>query len=152
MEKVKIEPFKVIGISVRTTNERAQAVNEIGELWGKFMSEQIMDHIPNKVNNTIYSLYTDYDGDHTQPYTAILGCEVKNLNSIPNGMIGKSFIGGNYVKITAAGDLTKGLIIKEWSKIWQMDLDRIYSVDFEIYDEKTQNPHNAEVDILIGIK
>ena len=151
MQKVKIQPFHVIGISVRTTNKKNQSANEIGKLWGKFMSEQIMDHIPNKVNTNIYSLYTDYEGAHTQPYTAILGCEVENLNTIPSGMIGKSFTGGDYVKITAAGDLTKGLIIKEWSKIWQMDLDRIYTVDFEVYDKRAQNPHQAEVDILIGI-
>lgn len=152
MEKVKINPFKVIGISIKTTNKNQQALQEIGELWGQFMEEQIMNHIPNKVNQIIYSLYTDYEGDHTKPYTAILGCEVENLNMIPKGMVGKSFEGGSYIKMTAAGDLTKGLIAKEWSKIWQMDLDRVYTVDYEIYDQRSQNINNAEVDILIGIK
>ena len=33
-----------------------------------------------------------------------------------------------------------------------MDLDRSYTADFEIYDEKAQNPENAEVDIFIAVK
>lgn len=32
MDKVKIQPFKVIGISVRTTNENNQAAKDIGDL------------------------------------------------------------------------------------------------------------------------
>lgn len=55
MDKVKIEPFKIIGISVRTTNENGQAAKEIADLWGKFMNEKVLDAIPNKTDNTVYS-------------------------------------------------------------------------------------------------
>lgn len=41
MDKVKIEPFKVIGISVRTTNENNQATKDIADLWDKFMNEKV---------------------------------------------------------------------------------------------------------------
>lgn len=152
MQKVKIEPFKLIGIFVRTTNENGQAAEEIAQLWGKFMSENILNKIPNKVDNSVYSLYTDYQSDHTKPYTAILGCKVENLSVVPDGMVGKSFDGGNYIKITAKGDLTKGLIVNEWSKIWEMDLERIFTADFEVFGEKAQNPEDAEVDFLIAVK
>lgn len=152
MQKVKIKPFKLIGIFVRTTNENAQAAKKIPELWGKFMSENMLNKIPNKVDNTIYSLYTDYEGDHTKPYTAILGCKVENLSMVPEGMIGRSFEGGDYIKITAKGDLTKGLIVDEWSKIWAMDLERMFTADFEVFGEKAQNPANAEVDFLVAVK
>jgi len=151
MQNVKIEPFKVIGISVRTTNENGQGAKDIGALWGKFMSENSLEAIPNKVDNTIYSIYTDYESDHTQPYTTIIGCKVTTLETIPNGMVGKAFSSGNYMKITAKGDLTKGLIANEWFKIWDMDLNRTYTADFEVYGEKAQNPTNAEVDFLIAV-
>ncbi len=151
MQKIKIEPFKVIGISVRTTNENGQAANEIAELWGKFMSENILTKIPNKGDSVIYSLYTDYEGDHTKPYTAILGGKVENLDAIPNGMVGKSFNGGNYLKTTAKGDLMKGLIVNHWSKIFDMELDRSYVADFEVFGEKAQNPSDAEVDFYVGV-
>lgn len=152
MQTVKIEPFNIIGISIRTTNENGQASKEIAELWGKFMSESILEKIPNKVDKEIYSLYTDYESDHTKPYTAILGYKVENLDNIPSGMVGKSFSGGTYTKTTAKGDLMQGLVVNQWSKIFEMELDRTYDADFEIFGEKAQNPSDAEVDFYVGIK
>ncbi len=152
MKKVNIEPFQLIGISVRTTNQNGQAAKEITEMWGRFMSENLLDSIPNKIDNTLYSLYTDYEGDHTQPYTAILGCRVKHLQDIPEGMVGREFDGGNYAKITARGDLTNGLIVHEWTKIWEMDLERKFTADFEAFGQKAQNPTDAEVDFFIAVK
>ncbi|TZF99096.1 AraC family transcriptional regulator (plasmid) [Chryseobacterium panacisoli] len=152
MNNVKVEPFKVIGISVRTTNENEQAAKDIPVLWEKMISEDILNSIPNKIDNTIYSIYTDYEKDHTKPYTTVLGCKVKNLDNIPEGMVGYSFDGGDYVKFTTKGDLSKDLVINEWLKIWEMDLGRIFTADFEIYGKKAQNPSDAEVDIMIAVK
>lgn len=152
MQTVKIEPFNIIGISIRTTNENGQASKDIAELWQKFLSENILTKIPNKVNNEIYSLYTDYESDHTKPYTTILGCKVESLDNIPNGMLGQSFEGGNYVKTTTRGDLMQGLIVNHWAKIFEMDLDRTFIVDFEVFGEKAQNPSDAEVDFYVGVK
>ena len=67
-------------------------------------------------------------------------------------MIGKEFEGGKYQKFTAKGDLTKGAVVQEWSKIWNSDLERTYTADFEVYGEKSQNPENAEVEIYVAIK
>ncbi|MEO1048988.1 MAG: GyrI-like domain-containing protein [Bacteroidota bacterium] len=152
MQNVKIEPFKVIGISIRTTNENNQAAEEIAGLWQRFLNENIAANIPNKKGDTVYSMYTDYEGDHTQPYTVILGCEVDHLDDIPNGMVGKSVAGGDYAKTTAKGDLTKGLIVNEWYKIWNTNIDRAYTADFEVFDERAQNPADAEVDFLVAVK
>ncbi|MBV8328504.1 GyrI-like domain-containing protein [Chryseobacterium sp.] len=153
MNNVKVEPFKVIGIEVRTTNENNQAAKDIEALWGKFMKDDILNTIPNKTDHSVYSIYTDYEKDHTKPYTTILGCRVDNLDNIPDGMVGQSFEGGNYVKFTPKGDLTKDLVINEWLKIWNMDLDRVFTADFEIYgEEKAKNPSDAEIDIFIAVK
>jgi predicted transcriptional regulator YdeE len=152
MQTVKIEPFKIIGISIRTTNENGQASQEIAELWQRFMSENVISKIPNKIDNTVYSLYTEYESDHTKPYTTILGCKVENLDNLPNGMVGKSFDGGTYSKTTAKGDLMQGLVVHQWSKIFEMELDRTYDADFEIFGEKAQNPTDAEVEFYVGIK
>lgn len=151
MNNVKIEPFKVIGIAVRTTNENEQAAKDIPVLWEKFMQENVLENIPNKIDSTIYSIYTDYEKDHTKPYTTLLGCKVESLDNIPEGMIGKSFDGGDYIKFTAKGNLAEGLVIDEWAKIWNMDLGRAFTADFEMYGEKAQNPSDAEVDILIAV-
>lgn len=152
MQNVTIQPFKIIGIGVRTTNENNQAAQEIAALWQRFMHDNVLATIPNKVDDTVYSLYTDYEGDHTQPYTALLGCKVENLDEIPEGMLGKSFEGGSYVKTTAQGDLMKGLIVNHWSKIWEMGLDRTFTADFEVFGEKAQNPTDAEVDFYVAVR
>lgn len=154
MKNIKIEAFKVIGITVRTSNSNGQAAKDIGGLWNKFMSEGIIEKIPNKIDDTIYSIYTDYEGDHTQPYTALLACKVENLNQIPEGMEGRSFESGNYAKFTAKGDLTKEAVFAAWTRIWEMDkdLDRLYTADFEIYGEKAKNPSDGEADIFVAVK
>lgn len=152
MNNVKVEPFKVIGIEVRTTNENEQAAKDIPVLWEKFMKENLLNNIPNKIDNTIYSIYTEYEKDHTKPYTTLLGCKVESLENIPEGMVGKSFDGGDYIRFTAKGNLAEGLVINEWLKIWNMDLGRTFTADFEIYGEKAQDPSDAEVDILIAVK
>lgn len=152
MNNVKVEPFKVIGIEVRTTNENEQAAKDIPVLWEKFMKENVVNNIPNKIDNTIYSIYTEYEKDHTKPYTTLLGCKVEHLDHIPEGMTGKSFDGGDYIKFTAKGDLAEGLVINEWFKIWSMELGRSFTADFEIYGEKAQDASDAEVDIFIAVK
>lgn len=148
----KIKSFSVIGISVRTTNENGQAGQDIPALWNKFMTEGIAEKIPNKIDNTVYCIYTDYEKDHTKPYTTILGCKVENLNNIPNEMVGKTFDEADYEKFVAKGNILQGMVFGEWTKIWNSDLDRTFTADFEVYGEKAQNPENAEVDIFVAVK
>jgi predicted transcriptional regulator YdeE len=149
---MNIQNFSIIGISVRTTNENEQSAKDIPALWNKLLSEEILNKIPNKISKDIVCVYTDYEKDHTKPYTTILGAIVANLDAVPEGMTGKTIEGINYEKFTAKGNLAKGVVIKEWIKIWNSDLDRIFTSDFEIYGEKAKDPENAEVDIFIAIK
>ena len=152
MQKVKIEAFKVIGIAVRTTNKNGQAGQDIGQLWEKFMSDGIADKIPNKLDSNIFSIYTNYQSDHTEPYDTILGCKVSSLSDVPEGMVAQDFEGGTYAKFVSKGDLTKGVVFGTWSKIWESDLDRIFTADFELYGQRAQNPTDAVVDVLVAIK
>lgn len=152
MSIYKIQSFSVIGIAVRTTNENNQAAKDIPALWQKFMSENTLAMIPNKIDDTLYCIYTDYEKDHTKPYTTILGCKVANLDNIPDGMIGKTFEENNYQKFTAKGNIMEGIVIAEWLKIWNLDISRIYTADFEVYGEKALNTTAAEVDIFIAVQ
>ncbi len=151
MSNQTIQKFSVIGISVRTSNENGQAGQDIPALWNKFMTEGIAEQIPNKIDNSIYCIYTEYEKDHTKPYTTILGCKVENLDAIPNGMVGKIFEETTYSKHIAKGNILQGMVFNEWTKIWNSDLSRTFTADFEVYGEKAQNPENAEVDIFIAV-
>ena len=148
----KTGSFHIIGIAVRTTNENQQAATDIPALWSKFMSEGIAEKIPNKIDSAVYSLYTDYEKDHTKPYTTILGCKVTNLDSIPEGMVGKTIAASSYEKFVAKGNLMDGIVYNEWINIWSADIPRAFTADFEVYGEKAKNPEQAEVDIFIAIQ
>lgn len=144
--------FYIVGISVRTTNESGQSAKDIPQLWQRFFAENIVEKIPNKLDATVYTVYTDYESDYTQPYTTVIGCKVANLNEVPKGMVGISVPGGTFTKFTAKGDIHKGAVYHEWLKIWKTPLSRKYTADFEVYGEKAQNPQAAEVDIFIAVQ
>lgn len=152
MKKVKIEPFHIIGLAIRTTNTNGQAAKDIPVLWDEFVNNNISDKIPAKVDDTIYSVYTDYEGDHTQPYTTVIGCKVARIDSVPEGLTAKSIPGGEYAELSAKGNLHTNLIADKWVEIWASDLNRAYTADFEVYGSKAKNLADAEVDFLIAIK
>ncbi|WP_339715529.1 GyrI-like domain-containing protein [uncultured Kriegella sp.] len=151
MEKIKIQPFKIIGISISTSNEDIQKTQDIARLWEKFIVANIAEKIPNRIDSSILSIYTHYESDHKGAYDTILGCRVNTLDDIPEGMVGESFEGGTYVKFVSKGDLSKGVVYKTWVRIWNSPLRRSYTADFEVYGEKSQDPKNAEVDIFVAV-
>jgi predicted transcriptional regulator YdeE len=151
MHTQKIGTFNVVGIAVRTTNENGQSAKDITALWQRFMSENIAGKIQHKTGNDIYCIYTDYEKDHTRPYTTILGCKVTSLNDIPTGMTGKTINEAVYTNHTVEGNILQGLIFDEWIKIWNSNLPRAFTSDFEVYGIKAQNPEDAVVDIFIAV-
>lgn len=148
---MKVEPFYVIGISVRTTNENEKMAVDITALWSRFFEEGILEKIPGKLDSSIYCVYTDYEGDFSQPYTVLLGCKVDSLDQIPEGMRGIEIAGGEFSVFKAKGNLQEGVVYHAWQRVWKADLKRTYKSDFEIYGEKAANPEDAEVDIFIGV-
>jgi predicted transcriptional regulator YdeE len=145
--------FKIIGISTRTTNKDNKAQQDLGQLWGKFYSENIFVKIPNKLSNEVITIYTDYKSDFTEDYTTIIGIPVSTLDEIPNGLVGREFQAENFQKFTAKGEMPNA-VVNTWIDIWKRDkeLNRKYSYDFEVYGEKSQNGENSEVDIYIATK
>lgn len=152
MENIKIGALNIVGISTRTANTNGKADQEIPKLWQKFMSENLAAKVPNKVNETIYALYSDYEGDHTQPYTLTIGYNVSSLDNIPEDFTVKLVPEANYAKFTSKGDLTKDAIINTWMEIWNANLDRSFTADLEIYDDRAINPKHGIADVLVGIK
>lgn len=147
-----LAPFKIIGISTETTNENGKAAMDLGRLWEQFFNENIPGKIANKLSDEIYSIYTDYESDYTGNYKAIIGLKVDSLDSIPGDLIGREFEGGTYKKFVAKGKLPDA-VASTWNEIWEKDseLKRIYTADFEVYGQKSQNGENSEVEIFIAV-
>lgn len=152
MKTVKKNKMIVVGIKVRTTNENEKAAKDIPMLWDKFIKESVGSKVVNKVDETIYALYTDYESDYTKPYTTLLGYRVENLDNISEDLTVKIIPAANYATFVAKGDLTKDAVYNEWLKIWKTDLNRAYTTDLEIYGEKAVDPTNGEAEIYIALK
>jgi predicted transcriptional regulator YdeE len=150
MTTVTLEAFHVIGIFVRTTNVNNKALKDIGDLFGKFVGQNILEKIPNKITEDIYCVYTDYETDFNGPYTTIIGCKVGSLKDIPAGLIGKTIPDSKYEVYTSTGKLSISLA-KTWEGIWNADINRRYSADFDIYGEKARDYENAEVETYVAV-
>lgn len=147
----EVDSFLIIGIQVRTTNKHGLALAEIGELWEYFMSDDIGSKIPNKICEDIYCLYTDYESDATGLYTAILGKKVSSLDEVPVGMVCITVPQQKCRVYTSKGKLSDCL--KEtWMQIWEEDIERAFSVDFDVYGEKAFDPEDAEVLTYLSVK
>ncbi|WP_156309230.1 GyrI-like domain-containing protein [Sphingobacterium endophyticum] len=152
MKKETIESFNVIGIAVRTCNTDGSAARDIPALWGKFMAEGMESKIPNRMDDAVYCVYTDYEGDFQYPYVTLLGCKVENLDIIPEGMVGEKIAKSNYVKIKVEGNISGDAIFNAWSRIWESDIDRSYQADFEVYSAESCQNENPSMDIFVSIK
>lgn len=128
--------MKIVGLSVVTNNANGQGMQDIGNLWKEFYERGVMQAVNNRVNDKVYSIYTDYKSDYKGDYTTIIGVEVDSLMNIPEGMIGRSFEGGEFLKYEVIGELPHALGA-QWQEIWQRneELNRAYTYDYEVYGE-----------------
>jgi predicted transcriptional regulator YdeE len=137
----------IIGIACRTSNQLA--FQDLPKHWEKFWRENIIDQIPNKTSSDIIALYCDYEGDYTQPYTHVIGCEVDLLTPLPEGMVAKIIPSGSYAVFQAIGKQPEATIEK-WIDIWKdPSLKRTYTGDYEVYGERFFS--DGQVDIFIAI-
>ncbi len=150
--------FTVIGISARTSNAREiTADGVIGKQWGRLMQEGLLGKIPNKADNQIVAVYTDYASDHNGEYTYILGAKVNSDRDIPAGMVSKKIPAGKYAVFTSEKGPAQKVVSELWMKINSLPKsatggNRVYSADFEIYDERATDPQNLQMDVYLGIK
>lgn len=153
MNEVQINEIALIGIGLKnkTINENGKSVIDCGNLWQKFQSEKIAEKIPGKLSSSIFAVYYDYEADHTKPFSYFIGCKVNNNSVIPEGMNSLLIPEGNYKKILAKGKIPD-CISDAWKEIWISDIPREYKVDFEIYNEKSKDLNNAEVEIYLSVK
>lgn len=152
MTTTKLEAFKIVGLSVRTTNENGQAATDIPALWSRFFAEGIPSKITDKLSDDMYCMYTDYEKDHTKPYTTILGYKLDKGAPVPEGLTSKMVEAHTYDVIPAKGKMSEGFVFQAWQKIWNSDMNRSYTADFEVYGVKARDPENAEIEIYIALK
>lgn len=145
---ITLEEIRLIGIEARTSNDDAS--DEIPHLWEQFFTENIKDKIPNKISADILSLYTEYESDYTKPYTIVLGCKVRDFSDVPEGMVSKIIPSSKFAVFTAKGKMPDELV-NTWQYIWDSDLERTYTGDFDEYTEKYSS-EVPEANVYVAIK
>lgn len=144
----EVDEFDVVGISVVTDN--AKGTDDINALWERFFKDSVGQFVPDKVNDNIYAVYSDYEGDHEKPYRLTIGYRV-NGKVTPDHMTRICVIDQHYAILSAAGQQPKALI-ETWEAVWSGDLPRSYKTDFELYGPRFFEDGVNEVLVHIGIQ
>jgi predicted transcriptional regulator YdeE len=143
--------FYIVGISVRTTNQNNQSQTDIGGLWARIMQEGLLQQIEDKVSDDIYSVYTDYETDHTGFYTTVMGCKVSTLAHVKEGFTGVTIPQGKYQIYTLTGKFPEK-VGEAWQHIWASGIERSYTADYDLYYDDAKSFEETEVKIYLAVK
>ena len=138
-EVVVLPERKVIGLGVRMSNHASDCTQKIGALWQTFRKQM------QQVGEKCYGVYTDYKWDDDS-YLAFVGQEGA-LNVMD--AITVTIPAGNYAKFTYSGAVDQ--IGKVWHEIWQMNLPRAYTADFEEYVQIDEATQCGQVNVYIAL-
>ena len=157
---VKVEEqkaFHVIGLAVRTNNKaEATGQGEIPKLWQRFMQESTAEKIPNRADQNLIVVNTDYESDQNGEYTYLIGSRVTSTTNVPAGLTLKEIPAGSYAIFESDKGPAPVVLPKIWQQIWSMsakDLggQRAFQADFEVYPPGF-DPQSVQVTLHIGLK
>jgi predicted transcriptional regulator YdeE len=154
---VELDGFTLIGIEARTNN-LASGRAVISEHWGRFFQEGILDRIPNKLDSSIYALYTDYESNRDGEFSLVIGGKANAAAVPPPGMVKKSVPKQKYAVLTSAEGPIAKVVPEAWKQVWHLEDrsglggPRSYRADFELYGPPSRDPNHAAVDLYIGIR
>lgn len=117
MEK-EISAFTIYGNAVRGSNSNRHS---FAHAWHNFLRE----YGHNKVDK-VYALYYNYVSDYTDEFDFVIGMT-------PNdGKPAHNINGGKYY-VWDVGTEDPMDVPDAWEAIWQSDINRAYTTDFEVY-------------------
>lgn len=143
-------PITVAGISIRTSN--IKAFEEIPMQWKTFFENQILSAIPDRVNDDIYAVYTEFDNlpksaedIYSLGYSFIIGAAVTRTDRLPSTLV-STVVPATKRAVFPIEQAKPELVGAEWQKIWQMqDLQRTFESDYEHYSA------NGDIKILVSL-
>ena len=57
---------------------------------------------------------------------------------------------GSFTKVVAKGKLPD-CVANSWNDIWNSNTARSYNSDYEVYDERSMDRNDAEVDVFVSV-
>jgi predicted transcriptional regulator YdeE len=153
MSKMEIKEITLIGLSLKTktTNTNGQSSIDCKNLWHEFENRKYSEIIPDKLSDEIFGVYHHYEGDSTKPFSYFVGCKVKSDTEVPQGLESLTIPKGIYHKINAKGKMPD-CVVNTWKEVWTSKIARTHQIDFEVYDERSKDWNDAEVDVYLSIE
>ena len=158
-KRVSLPSFRLCGIKVRTsyTKELDAQTSLISLCVQTYFHGQLAQALSNRVRPGVtYSAYCEYQTDYKGEYTYFIGEEVDADQDIPHGFTELIVPGQTYVRYTTDKGPMPTVVHNAWRTIWKespADLGgaRAYHVDFEVYDERAENPQATILDVYVGV-
>ena len=137
---IQSQPITIAGQSIRTANDKA--FEEISAHWSAFFAQQVLAKIPDKVNDELYAVYTEFDripksaqDIHTLGYTFVIGAAVSSTARLQAPLVSTDIPAAKRA-VFAVKPAQPDQVGSHWQKIWQMqDLQRIFVPDYEHYSK-----------------
>ncbi|WP_433516929.1 GyrI-like domain-containing protein [Nonomuraea sp. CA-143628] len=150
MEVTERNELTVVGIAVRTSNsdEIDPARAKLPVLWQRAGAPGAFAHIPGRVDENLYAVLTDYEGDHNGAYTQIVGIGVRTVPRLPEGMVAVRVPAGPALRVEARGQMPQA-IVDAWQQVWKHTESggtpaRAFRTDLEVH-------HPGGADLYIAV-
>jgi predicted transcriptional regulator YdeE len=144
-------PLLVAGIQIRTSNAaEIDGAGQIGPLWQRFFAENLASQIPNRTGEGLAVVYSNYQSDENGAYDYLLGAPVDSIDHLP------AIPTGEYAVVTTEKGPLVEVLQSAWRHIWnlaptELGGQRAFLADYEIYDHRSQDPADAQIEIHIGL-
>jgi predicted transcriptional regulator YdeE len=146
---IEIQPqaMTIVGLELRTSNDIANQT--IPAHWERFMTQAMLEKIPNRLSSDVYAVYTNYEHegvDNTGTYSLVIGAAVANLENMPSEFTAVELPASSY-QVVCVPQGHPELVGESWVNIWRQDASaRTFIADFERYKA------DGTIDILLGVR
>ncbi|MFF0312111.1 GyrI-like domain-containing protein [Streptosporangium sp. NPDC004379] len=128
----------VVGRAVRTSNaEEGEGRGRLAALWARVGVPGAFAHVPGRVDENVYAVYTDYESGHHGAYTVIVGVAVRSAAAMPEGMVAVRVPAVPCLKLEARGQMPETLR-DAWQRLWKHTESggtppRAFTTDLEVH-------------------
>ncbi|WP_307219792.1 zinc ribbon domain-containing protein [Paenibacillus tundrae] len=148
---VTLPAKRLAGVSARTTNAiEISGKGCIQGLWNQYFPS---DQLP-APEVARYGCYSDYTDGITGEYTILVGHEVTFDEVLLEGMDSVDLPPATYAVFTSRRGPMAEVVGEAWGAVWAWadQHKRTFTGDFELYDERSIDPENVQVDVYIAVQ
>ncbi len=136
----------IVGIELRTTN--LEAMQTIPLHWQRFGKEELLAHIPSKLDGDVYAVYTHFENagvNNTGLYSLVIGAAVPASAEVPAGMV-RVVIPASKRAVFDVEPARFDLVGAKWMEIWgHTTLAKTFIAEYERYSA------DGKIAISIGL-